>query len=138
MSVSMSLRRTLLHSFLRRSFRASVIETKLHLYSRPLDQASFLNTLSCSGPTPSPVSILRKFYSTSTDVRKESLSLQIDEGGQVLNLSWNEDNAVSLYAVWLRHNCQCPECLADNGQCLVVPQLLDPSITVDSADISGK
>ena len=126
------LRRSLSHSFVRRLFSVGTVEARLHLYSRSCNQTLLPLLTSCQLP-------LRKFSSTSRYVSSENLSLQIEEGGQELNLLWNEkkDN-VSLYAVWLRHNCQCPECLADNGQCLVVPQLLDPFITVDSADISGK
>ena len=137
MSVFLRIRSTL---FVRRLFstRSQTLQARLHLYScgpaqnkQPSDSFSQATSCHCLP--------LRKFYSTSTDGKKETMSFQIEKGGQELNLSWKDShNDVSVYAVWLRHNCQCPECLADNGQCLVVPQLLDPSITVDLADISGK
>ena len=141
------LRRNVPHSFLRRSFRSSgVIESKLHLSSRSIcteDHTSFL-TKSCSPnvalPRNNTLPLLRKFSTTgpsTLNAKKECLT-KIKEGGQELSLSWKDDGSVSLYAVWLHHNCQCPECMASNGQSIVAPELLDPSITLHSADVSGR
>ena len=147
--MSVLLRRSLRQFLFRRSFRAGVIETKYRLYAnsaRPLrieDHTNFLATTQCGIILPCQ---LRKFSSTGKDTtcRKECSSLKIEKGGQELSLSWNDDEALkdshndlSLYAVWLRHNCQCPECMADNGQSTIAPELLDPSIKLHSADISG-
>lgn len=137
MSSLLRLRSSLSHSIVRRSFRTGTQVEANGQVCRPTlrytaaDQPALGLPLVTSCQLP-----LRMLYSTSTVVRKDSLSVQIEEEGQELKLKDNHNN-VSLYAVWLRHNCRCPECLTDNGQCTVASEYLDPSVTLHSADISG-
>ena len=51
--------------------------------------------------------------------------------GMKLQAAWSTENPPSIYhAVWLRHNCQCAECLTSNNQRSITTTTIDPNVAV--------
>ena len=42
--------------------------------------------------------------------------VKIVENGNKLDLVWEGDEKWRFHSIWLRHNCQCMECLSPEGQ----------------------
>ncbi|XP_060077623.1 gamma-butyrobetaine dioxygenase-like [Ylistrum balloti] len=59
------------------------------------------------------------------------------KNGQEVILKWLGGRELRFHAVWLRYNCQCPECVQPySGQRLLEAGEVNPDITVESAYVS--
>lgn len=69
----------------------------------------------------------------STDVELES--------DKKLKVVWRTGNEAgtkcTFHAVWLRHNCQCPDCVFSSGQKRAPLKASDPNISLTSVNSSG-
>ena len=95
--------------------------------------------LFCVNPVISlvPPQIHRRFTSYTREKLFSETSILSDDG-KVLHLAL-QNKDLEMHAVWLRHNCQCPECLSSNGMKTVDPLKLNPSTTaISSVEVSGK
>ena len=65
---------------------------------------------------------LRVLLHTSSSIRLLSSvvsrpsEVNVVEDGEKLDLVWKEDEKWRFHSIWLRHNCQCKECLSPEGQ----------------------
>ena len=51
--------------------------------------------------------------------------------GKKLEALWSRETPPSTYhAVWLRHNCHCPQCLSGNNQKSVLTTSVDPNVAI--------
>ena len=104
--------------------------------------SSIVRSLLCTKPVTSLLlPQIHKRLSSFTRGKQFSetaISTTLMDGGKVLHLS-SEDKGLEMHAVWLRHNCQCPECVSSSGQKTIDPEMLDPStIAISSVELSGK
>ena len=65
---------------------------------------------------------------------RRSFWLDISSDGKKLNLS---DSNASFHAVWLRHNCNCKDCLTSSGQKSVTGKDLIGDLRISHASING-
>ena len=66
--------------------------------------------------------------------------ITVHGGGKQIEAAWDpapESIPSTYHSVWLRHNCQCSQCLSPSGQKVVVSAELDPNVTVTEASITG-
>ena len=68
--------------------------------------------------------------------------VNVVEDGKKLDLVWKRDEKWTFNSIWLRHNCQCKECLSPEGQ--KTPFLeqsfrnaISASLKIESAQIEG-
>ena len=54
-----------------------------------------------------------------------------------MKVMWPDGGSAAFHAVWLRHNCQCPICVAASNQKAINPSDLDPHMTVMPNGVSG-
>ena len=59
--------------------------------------------------TPSSIRFLSSVVSRPSGVN-------VVEDGKKLDLVWKGDEKWRFHSIWLRHNCQCKECLFPEGQ----------------------
>lgn len=58
----------------------------------------------------------------------------VSEEGKKLEALWNTETLPSTYhAVWLRHNCHCPQCLRGSNMKSILTTAVDPNVAI--ADI---
>ncbi len=63
-------------------------------------------------------------------------SAKLDSRGKDLIVQANGEDS-SYHSTWLRHNCQCPSCLAPSGQKTIDLSEITPSITLESVALLG-
>lgn len=70
---------------------------------------------------------------------QNSVFLNVSTDGKKLNLTDCRDdgNNHSYHAIWLRHHCQCPECMASTGQRTIPLNLLRGDLKISTATIDG-
>lgn len=78
----------------------------------------------------------------SSIVRTPS-DVKIVENGNKLDLVWEGDQKWRFHSIWLRHNCQCKECLSPEGQKTAFLEQsfrngISTSFKITSAEIEGK
>ena len=62
----------------------------------------------------------------------------VGAGGKRMRAEWDGSPHQSTYhSVWLRRNCQCPQCLNPQNQSVVLSYELDPTVTLSEASISN-
>ena len=55
-------------------------------------------------------------------------------GGKKIRVTWSDGEESTYHAVWLRHNCRCPECWDPvTEQTLVTPENLRGKLSAQSA-----
>ena len=69
-------------------------------------------------------------------------SVTVAEGGKKVELAWNGSEQWRFHSVWLRHNCQCSECLSPYGQKTAVlvdsfRKAVTQDIRIESAHLQG-
>ena len=58
--------------------------------------------------------------------------------GKKMIVTWDDGEESAFHAVWLRHNCQCPECVQhSSGQKLVTSELLSGSLRMSETRVQG-
>ena len=57
--------------------------------------------------------------------------------GRKLRVSWADGRESSYHAVWLRHNCQCPNCTSSSNQRLPRRKNLEGDIRITSSSVAG-
>ena len=65
--------------------------------------------------------------------------ISVAEGGRRMTAEWGGDGSSSpstYRSVWLRRNCQCPQCLNPQNQSIVLSHEFDPKVTLSEATIS--
>lgn len=96
----------------------------------------------CSPMTATQTSTVRcHWLSTVSDSNTATNShpIQLVNGGKELILSIGGGTQTTrVNATWLRHNCQCPDCVFSSGQKVIDPTALLPSLTVKAANLSGE
>ena len=69
------------------------------------------------------------------------VQITVSDEGKRLQAVWNADKSTAqpstYHAVWLRHNCNCPQCLPEQNQKTVVSHELDPNVVISEARIAG-
>ena len=71
--------------------------------------------------------------------RQAATSLSITEDGKKLNLLVDGEPERKYHSIWLRHNCQCPQCFSKASHMnMVHPSELATDIKVKSAQLKGK
>ena len=65
-----------------------------------------------------------------------NLSAKLDRRGKDLIVQGNGEDYF-YHSTWLRHNCQCPSCLAPSGQKTIDLSEITPSITLESVALLG-
>ncbi len=60
-----------------------------------------------SSTLPGPAHGADKFTATA---------VAVTANGRKVNLSWKDGHESSCHVLWLRHNCECPDCLSSSGQ----------------------
>ena len=63
-------------------------------------------------------------------------------GGKRMTVEWDGDGRGSphqstYHSVWLRRNCQCPQCLNPQNQSIMLSYDLDPTVTLSEAATSN-
>ena len=71
--------------------------------------------------------------------KPEEVKISVSTEGKRLQAVWgNEASPPSTYhSVWLRHNCQCSQCLTSYNQNAVISTDLDPHVTITETRITG-
>lgn len=78
----------------------------------------------------------RRWYSTvGTEYPLANMKAKIAPDGRSISLSSGES---SYHVKWLRHNCQCPECLSTSGQKMVSGNDLHEEMTIMKASVNGE
>ena len=71
--------------------------------------------------------------------RQAATSLSITDDGKKLNLLVDGELERRYHSVWLRHNCQCPQCFSKASHMnMVHPSELTTDMKVKSAQLKGK
>ena len=71
--------------------------------------------------------VIRKLNTVAT----KGPTFTISGEGKKLKALWNTETPPSTYhAVWLRHNCHCPQCLSGNNQKSVLTTSVDPNVAI--------
>ena len=65
-----------------------------------------------------------------------SLSCEVENEGKTMKVTWADGGSTAFHAVWLRHNCQCPNCVSIQLK-TIRASTLDPHVTVTSTSLSG-
>lgn len=65
------------------------------------------------------------------------LRYDTENEGRTMKVTWADGGTAAFHAVWLRHNCQCPNCVTSSNQKAVDPSILDPRTTVTPNSLSG-
>ena len=65
-------------------------------------------------------------------VRYETLN-----NGRIMKFTWANGETAAFHAVWLRHNCQCPNCVTSSNQKAINPSVVNPKMSVTSSSVSG-
>lgn len=77
--------------------------------------------------------------STTALLRQQNgVNVTVSKEGKQLQALWNNSTKQSTYhSVWLRHNCNCPQCLNSSNQNAVASYELDPKVTICEANVTG-
>ena len=65
-----------------------------------------------------------------------SLGYEVLSNGRKVKFTWANGETSSFHSVWLRHNCQCSDCISSN-QKSINPTSLDPNMSVTDVHVSG-
>lgn len=71
----------------------------------------------------------------------EKTKLIVSNGGERLGVKWSCESGGGrsiFHSVWLRRNCQCPQCLNVYNQNAVKSYEIIPRVCITDATISGK
>lgn len=68
---------------------------------------------------------------------QNSVFINVSTDGKKLNLTDHKDDSHSYHAIWLRHHCQCPECMASTGQRTIPLNFLRGDLKISTATIDG-
>lgn len=63
--------------------------------------------------------------------------ITVSQGGKKLAADWGSHRESTYHSIWLRHNCQCSQCLTSSGQKATASTEQDPHITIAEASITG-
>ena len=77
---------------------------------------------------------------SSGAVRRGAAGVSVMEEGRKMRATWKGEgspDSFTYHSVWLRRNCQCPQCLNTQNQNIARSDELDPHVTVSSANISS-
>ena len=66
-----------------------------------------------------------------------SLGYEMMNDGKMVRISWANGETAAFHSVWLRHNCQCPDCVSSANQKSINPSILDPNMSVTDIQVSG-
>ncbi len=88
------------------------------------------------GPLASQCSLRYMSCLQYTHTPSGSTSAKLDNHGKSLIVQANGEDS-SYHSTWLRHNCQCPSCLAPSGQKTIDLSEITPSITLKSVALIG-
>lgn len=75
-------------------------------------------------------------YMSSSAAQQYTLNTKLGISGKSLILDINGKESV-YHSIWLRHNCQCPSCMAFSGQKTIDFSEITSSIILKSAQLSG-
>lgn len=65
-------------------------------------------------------------------------SLDINNNGKRVDITWSDGHKSGFHSTWLRHSCHCPKCRLDhNGMICSAPEDIDLDVKVLSAEIEG-
>ena len=74
----------------------------------------------------------------NSDAQPAPVRIAVSGEGKRLEAVWGSGSPPSTYhSVWLRHNCQCSQCLSSHGQNTVSSTGIDPNVAVADANITG-
>ena len=86
--------------------------------------------------------ILRPFtrqLKVNPATKPEAVQISVSAEGKRLQAAWDAEGSPpsTFHSVWLRHNCQCPQCLTAYNQNAVISTELDPHVAITEASIAG-
>ena len=67
----------------------------------------------------------------------DSLRYETLNNGRIMRFTWANGETAAFHAVWLRHNCQCPNCVTSSNQKAINPSVVNPKMSVTSTSVSG-
>ena len=73
--------------------------------------------------------------------KRNAVNIAITGDGKKLRALWDSESSVmpsTYHSVWLRHNCQCPQCLSSYNQTVLLSYELDPKVAISEAHVSGR
>ena len=96
--------------------------------SRPLPPSSYcISTATAS-----------RGYGTDGEAGRIYRSLESSPDGKKLCVSWADGEESTYHAVWLRHNCRCPQCWDDRNAAPLVYFDSLRNVEIKAADLSGE
>ena len=69
--------------------------------------------------------------------RRSACSVSLREVDERIEINWNDKQKDYYHNVWLRHNCQCPLCVADSSGQKTVEAIELVNSRVSKANIEG-
>ena len=113
---------------------------------RSLTSAARSTSITCRPAAPSSLSWGRYSISTTTTSRgygtdseagRSYRSLELSPDGKKLCVSWADGEESTYHAVWLRHNCRCPQCWDDRNAGHSVHFSLLRNVEIKTTELSG-
>ena len=113
---------------------------------RSFTSAARSTSITCRPAAPSSLSWGRYCISTTTTSRGYGTdseagriyrSLELSPDGKKLCVSWADGEESTYHAVWLRHNCRCPQCWDDRNSSPMVYFDSLRNVEIRSTEVSG-
>ena len=76
-------------------------------------------------------------YATDSGVGRLYHSVEATQDGKKVCVSWADDEESTYYAVWLRHNCRCPQCWDDGLSSPLVYYDSLRNVKIISSEVTG-